>query len=227
MSKHHELTSEEIAHKKAKDEQRKKEYQRLKQQRRRANAKKLRKRPEPMTEAEKLKYRTNIDQLLHAFQETKELERHPDALAGLIIDEEVRKRYVHEVINHTVPLRPILPKNLVVADLEQDIQERMEDIKPMATTLDEIVVEQERMSRFHSNGPYRLTRVAIPQRAMVVVRETTGKSLISYADIVEAEVEDIPIHDRLHHSSSEGEDEHENGTEKGSDLGDGNLAPKC
>ena len=60
----------------------------------------------------------------------------------------------------------------------------------------------------------------------MVERETSGKSFISYADIVEAEVEDIRIHDRLHRSNPEREDELDNGTEKGSDLGDGNLPPK-
>ena len=60
----------------------------------------------------------------------------------------------------------------------------------------------------------------------MVERETSGKTFISYADIVEAEVEDIRIHDQLHHSSPEGEDELENGTEKGNDSGNGNAPPK-
>ena len=226
MDKHQEFTSEEIACKIAEEEQRKKEYYRLKQQRRRAKVKKLRKPRQSMTEAEQLKYQNDMDQLLHASQESRELEKHPDGLAGLTIDEEVRKKYFDEVVNHKVSLRPILPKTHVMTTLDDDIQERMQEIEPKVASFDEIVVEQERMSRLHSDHPYQLTRQAISRSAMAIETEDRGKSLISYADIVEAELEDIPIYDQLHHSSPEG-DELENGTEKGSDLGDGNLPPKC
>jgi len=146
-----EFTSE-IARKTGEEEQRKKEYYRLKQQRRRAKVKKLQKPRQSMTEAEKLKRQNDINQLLHASQELEELERHPDALAGLRIDEEVRERYFNEVIYHTVPLRPILPKNLVIADLEQDIQETMKDIEPTAAIFDEIMVDQECISLFYLNS---------------------------------------------------------------------------
>jgi len=157
MVNHQKFTSEEIARKIAEEEQRKKEYYRLKQQRRRAKGKKLRKSCQSMTEGEQLKYQNDINQLLHASQELEELERHPDALAGLTIDEEVRKKYFDEVVNHKVPLRPILPKTHVMTTLDDDIQEGMQEIEPKVANFDEIVVEQERTSRLHSYNPANKT----------------------------------------------------------------------
>ena len=82
------------------------------------------------------------------------------------------------------------------------------------------------MSRLYSNHQYRLTRQAISQSAMAIETEDKGKSLVSYTDIVEDTIEDIPIHDQLHRPSPDCEDELENGTEKGNDSGDGNAPPK-
>ena len=157
MNKHQEFTPEEITRKKAEEKQRKREYHQLKQQRKRANVKELRKPCQSMTEAEKLKHQNDIDQLLHASQELTELERHPDALAGLTIDEEVRKKYFDEVVNHKVSLRPILPKTHVITTLDDDIQEGMQEIEPKVANFDEIVVEQERISRLHSYNPANKT----------------------------------------------------------------------
>jgi len=61
---------------------------------------------------------------------------------------------------------------------------------------------------------------------MAIEMEDRGKSLVSCTDIVGDKIADIPIHDRLHRSSPEGEDELENGSEKGTDLEDGNIPSK-
>src|SRR6266496_50736 len=174
-----------------------------------------------MTKAQRLKYQIDMDQLLHASQESSELEKHPDGLAGLTIDEEVRKKYFDEVVNHTVLLRPILPKTPITATLDEDILEKMQEIEPSATIFDEIVVEQEHMSRLHSDRPVKLTREAISQSAMVIEKESCGKYLVSYADIVGGKVEDVPLHDWFDRSCAEGEDELENGMGKSSDSEEG------
>ena len=212
--------AEDVAKERAEATARKKEYNKLRQRERRAKNK-----PKPsMTEAERLKYQNDMDQLLHASQESRELEKHPDALAGLAIDQEVRKKYFDEVVNGTVPLRQILPKTPVTATSEQDNQERMQEIEPKMTSFDEIVVEQERMSRHHSDRPGRLIRQAISRsNAMVIEKESKGKSLVSYADIVGGEFEDVPVHDQFDRSPPQGEDELENGSGKSSDSEEGNL----
>ena len=97
----------------------------------------------------------------------------------------------------------------------------MQEIEANATVFDEIVVEQERMSRLHSDRPDRLTRQAISRSAIVIEKESMYKSLVSYADIVGGEVEDVPVHDQF--DRSQGEGELENGSWKSSDSEEGNL----
>ena len=226
MAKDQEVIPEGIAQGNAEEEQRRKEYHRLKQQKRRDNTKKLPRKPKQskfMTEAERLKHENDMDQLLHASQESRELEKHPDALAGLAIDQEVRKKYFDEVVNGAVPLRPMLPKTPVTAILEQDIRETTQEIEPKATCFDEIVVEQERMPRHHSDRPDQLTRLAI-SRSDIIEKESRGISLVSYSDIVGGEVENVHIHEQFDRSPPEGADELENGSGKSSDSEGGNLA---
>ena len=60
----------------------------------------------------------------------------------------------------------------------------------------------------------------------MIEKESCGKYLVSYADIVGGEFEDVPVHDQFDHSPPEGEDELENGSGKSSDSEEGNLPLK-